>query len=112
MLTDIQNVETIGLQAYLNQQFALPATLEPDITTPPPTACATNTIPCQQSEWWQAAITAPDQLRQRVAFALSSMFVISTNSVNARSVTPFQNLLTTDAFANFYTIMHLSLIHI
>ena len=34
------------------------------------------------------------------------MFVISTNSVNARSVTPFQNLLTTDAFANFYTIMH------
>jgi uncharacterized protein (DUF1800 family) len=105
-LTDIQNVETIGLQAYLNQQFALPATLEPDIATPPPTACATNTIPCQQSEWWQAAITAPDQLRQRVAFALSSMFVISTNSVNARSVTPFQNLLTTDAFANFYTIMH------
>jgi uncharacterized protein (DUF1800 family) len=105
-LTDIQNVETIGLQAYLNQQFALPATLEPDIANPPPTACATNTIPCQQSEWWQAAITAPDQLRQRVAFALSEMFVISTNSVNARSVTPFQNLLTSDAFGNFYTIMH------
>lgn len=106
VLTDIQNVETIGLQGYLNQQFALPATLEPDIATPPPTACATNTIPCQQSEWWQAAITAPDQLRQRVAFALSSMFVISTNSVNARSVTTYQNLLTTDAFANFYTVMH------
>jgi uncharacterized protein (DUF1800 family) len=105
-LTDIQNVESIGLQAYLNQQFALPATLEPDIANPPPTACATNTIPCQQSEWWQAAITAPDQLRQRVALALSSMFVISTNSVNARSVTPYQNLLTSDAFGNFYTIMH------
>jgi uncharacterized protein (DUF1800 family) len=106
VLTDIQNVETVGLQAYLNQQFALPATLEPDITTPPPTACATNTIPCQQSEWWQAAITAPDQLRQRVAFALSEMFVISTNSVNARSVTTYQNMLATDAFANFYTVMH------
>jgi len=106
VLTDIQNVETIGLPAYLNQQFALPATLEPDITTPPPTACATNTIPCQQSEWWQAAITAPDQLRQRVAFALSEMFVISTNSVNARSVTTYQNTLASDAFANFYTIMH------
>jgi uncharacterized protein (DUF1800 family) len=105
-LTDIQNVENIGLQAYLNQQFAMAPTLEPDIANPPPTACATNTIPCQQSEWWQASITAPDQLRQRVAFALSEMFVISTNSVNARSVTPFQNLLTTDAFANFYTVMH------
>jgi uncharacterized protein (DUF1800 family) len=106
ILTDIQNVETIGLPAYLNQQFALPATLEPDIANPPPTACATNTIPCQQSEWWQAAITAPDQLRQRVAFALSSMFVISTNSVNARSVTPYQNMLASDAFGNFYAIMH------
>jgi uncharacterized protein (DUF1800 family) len=105
-LTDIQNVENIGLQGYLNQQFAMTPTLEPDIANPPPTACATNTIPCQQSEWWQAAITAPDQLRQRVAFALSEMFVISTNSVNARSVTPYQNLLASDAFANFYTIMH------
>jgi uncharacterized protein (DUF1800 family) len=104
-LTDIQNVENIGLQAYLNQQFALPATLEPDISNPPPALCATNTIPCQQAEWWQAAITAPDQLRQRVALALSEMFVVSTNSVNARSVTPYQNILASDAYSNFYTIM-------
>jgi uncharacterized protein (DUF1800 family) len=104
-LTDIQHVQAVGLQGYLNQQFALPATLEPDITTPPPTLCATNTVPCQQAEWWQTALTAPDQLRQRVAFALSAMFVISTNSVNARSVTPFQNILVNDAFGNFYTMM-------
>jgi uncharacterized protein (DUF1800 family) len=104
-LTDIQHVEAVGLQAYLTEQFATPATLEPDITTPPPALCATNTTPCQQAEWWQAAITAPDQLRQRVAFAMSEMFVISTNSVNARAVTPFQNLLASDAFGNFYTMM-------
>jgi uncharacterized protein (DUF1800 family) len=106
VLSDIENVETIGLQAYLNQQFATAPTLEPDIAATPPTLCATNTIPCQQAEWWQASITAPDQLRQRVALALSGMFVISTNSVNARSVTPFQNILVTDAFSNFYTLMH------
>jgi uncharacterized protein (DUF1800 family) len=105
-LTDIQNVETIGLQAYLNQQFATPATLEPDIAATPPTLCATNTVPCQQAEWWQGALTAPDQLRQRVAFALSEIFVISTNSVNARSVTPYQNILLNDAFGNFYTVMN------
>ena len=104
-LTDIQHVETVGLQAYLTEQFATPTTIEPDITTPPPTVCATNLIPCQQSEWWQVAITGPDQLRQRVAFALSEMFVVSTNSVNARSVTTFQNTLANDAFANFYTTM-------
>jgi uncharacterized protein (DUF1800 family) len=104
-LTDIAHVQSVGLQAYLNEQFALMPTLEPDIATPPPTLCATNTIPCQQAEWWQAALTAPDQLRQRVAFAMSEMFVISTDSDNARAVTTFQNTLVNDAFANFYTVM-------
>jgi uncharacterized protein (DUF1800 family) len=105
-LADIQTVEAEGLPAYLNAQFATPTTVEPDIATPPPTLCATNTIPCQQAEWWQTAITGPDQLRQRVAFALSEMFVVSTNSDNARSVTTYQNMLANDAFGNFYTIMH------
>jgi uncharacterized protein (DUF1800 family) len=95
----------VGLQAYLNEQFALPATTEPDITTPPPTLCVNSTVACQQAQWWQAALTAPDQLRQRVAFAMSEIFVISTNSVNARAVTTYQNTLSRDAFGNFYTLM-------
>ena len=104
-LTDIQHVQTVGLPGYLAEQFALPVTTEPDIAATPPTLCATNTVPCQQAEWWQASLTAPDQLRQRVAFAMSEMFVVSTNSVNARAVTPFQNILLSDAFGNFYTMM-------
>jgi uncharacterized protein (DUF1800 family) len=104
-LTDIAHVQAVGLQGYLNEQFAMTPTLEPDIATPPPALCATNTIPCQQAEWWQAALTAPDQLRQRVAFAMSEMFVISTNSDNARAVTTYQNTLVNDAFGNFYTMM-------
>ncbi len=95
----------LGCKAYLNEQFAMAPTVEPDIATPAPSVCMNSTIPCQQSEWWQAAITGQDQLRQRVAFALSEIFVISTNSVNARSVTTYQNMLAKDAFANFYTIM-------
>ncbi len=31
----------------------------------------------RQEAWWQHALTAPDQLRQRMAFALSQIFVIS-----------------------------------
>ena len=104
-LTDIEHVESVGLNAYLTEQFAQPATLEPDIANPPPTVCVNSTLPCQQSEWWQVALTGPDQLRQRVAFALSEMFVISTNSVNPRAVTTYQNILAKDAFANFYTLM-------
>jgi uncharacterized protein (DUF1800 family) len=105
-LNDISHVQAVGLNAYLTEQFAIPTTLLPDIAATPPTICANTLLPCEQSEWWQTMLMAPDQLRQRVAFALSAMFVVSTNSVNARSVTTYQNTLANDAFGNFYTIMH------
>jgi uncharacterized protein (DUF1800 family) len=104
-LNDISHVQAVGLNAYLTEQFAIPTTLLPDIAATPPTICVNTLLPCEQSEWWQTMLTAPDQLRQRVAFALSEMFVVSTNSVNARSVTTYQNTLANDAFGNFYTIM-------
>jgi uncharacterized protein (DUF1800 family) len=104
-LNDIEHVQQVGLNGYLTEQFAVPTTLLPDIATPPPTLCATNLVPCEQSEWWQTVLTGPDQLRQRVAFALSEIFVVSTNSVNARAVTTYHNTLANDAFGNFYTIM-------
>jgi uncharacterized protein (DUF1800 family) len=108
-LTDIQHVQLVGLNGYIAEQMnasTTPPTLLPDIANPPPTVCTNTIIPCEQSEWWQAVLTGPDQLRQRVAFALSEMFVISTNSVNARAVTTYHNMLVNDAFSNFYTIMN------
>jgi uncharacterized protein (DUF1800 family) len=104
-LGDISHVQAVGISAYLTEQFAIPTTLLPDIATPVPTVCINTTVPCEQSEWWQAVLTGNDQLRQRVAFALSEIFVVSTNSVNARAVTTFHNTLANDAFSNFYTIM-------
>ena len=104
-LADINHVGLVGIDAYLTEQFNTTATLLPDIATPPPTVCVNTLLPCEQSEWWQTVLTGPDQLRQRVAFALSSIFVVSTNTINARAVTTYQNMLAKDAFANFYTIM-------
>jgi len=104
-LNDISHVQSVGLNAYLTEQFAVATTLLPDIAATPPAVCVNTLLPCEQSEWWQTMLTAPDQLRQRVAFALSEMFVVSTNSVNARSVTTYQNTLANDAFGNFYNIM-------
>ncbi len=105
-LNDIQHVQTVGIKGYLAEQFKIPTTKLPDIATPPPTVCVNTTIPCEQSEWWQTVLTGPDQLRQRVAFALSEIFVVSTDSINARAVTTYHNMLANDAFTNFYTIMH------
>ena len=104
-LASIQHVQAVGLNPFITEQFGTAPTVLPDISNPPPTYCANTPKPCEETEWWQAAITGNDQLRQRVAFALSEMFVVSTNSINPNAVIPYQNLLTADAFGNFQTIM-------
>ena len=58
--------------------------------------------------WWQNSITAADQLRQRVAFALSEILVVSTAGPledNASAVSSFYDKLIDDAFGNFRTIL-------
>jgi uncharacterized protein (DUF1800 family) len=106
-LNAIQHVQQIGMDAYITEQFNTAPTLLPDIPATPAAICtSTNLAPCEQSEWWQTVLTGNDQLRQRVAFALSEIFVVSTDSVNARAVTSYQNTLAQDAFTNFATIMN------
>jgi len=61
---------------------------------------------CAQSQVWDAAINGPDQLRQRVAFALAEMFVVSAPSIQGYALPSYQNMLVNDAFGNFYTIMN------
>jgi uncharacterized protein (DUF1800 family) len=102
----IAQVQQLGLTAYLNQQLGTAPTLLPDIPVNPyPTQCLTASYPCAESEWWQAALTGNDQLRQRVAFALSEMWVTSSATVVGEGMTPYMNILTKDAFTNYRTIM-------
>ena len=105
-LAAIQQVQQIGTAAYLNQQFATPTTLMPAIPNPPVAACPGGTEFCAQNSFWENALTANDQLRQRVAFALSEMFVVSTDMVNARTIPSYHNLLANDAFGNFSQLMN------
>ena len=101
----IAHVQSVGTTAWLQEQFNTPATTLAALPTPLPTQCANNAAPCFESEWWQAALTGPDQLRQRVAFTLGELFVTSTQSVSGYAVVPYQNMLTADAFTNWRTIM-------
>ena len=107
-LNDIHHVQTVGLDAYITEQFNTPDTALPNIPSPLPALCLAANTPtnCEESEWWQTVLTGPDQLRQRVAFALSELFVISSDSVNATTITYYHNTLAQDAFTNFSTIMH------
>ena len=68
-------------EAWIDAQIALPPTLHypyvftnRNLTSP---GNATYDGNLTFRSWWRNSITAPDQLRQRLAFALSEIFVIS-----------------------------------
>ena len=107
-LATIQQVQSMGVDAWITQQFNTPDTPLANIPSPLPALCSAANTPtnCEESEWWQTVLTGPDQLRQRVAFALSELFVISSDTDNATTITYYHNTLAQDSFTNFSTIMH------
>jgi uncharacterized protein (DUF1800 family) len=107
-LATIRQVQSTGVDAWITQQFNTPDTPLANIPSPLPALCLAANTPtnCEESEWWQTVLTGPDQLRQRVAFALSEIFVISSDTDNATTITYYHNTLAQNAFTNFYTVMH------
>jgi uncharacterized protein (DUF1800 family) len=52
------------------------------------------------------AATGQDQLRQRVVYALSQIFVISMNkNTNGDEIVPWLQLLSRNAFGNYHTLL-------
>ncbi|MGL5003580.1 MAG: DUF1800 domain-containing protein [Casimicrobium sp.] len=57
--------------------------------------------------WWQRALTADDQLRQRTAFALSQIMVVSSNG-NSNSpyvLAGYMDMLSDNSFGNFRDLL-------
>lgn len=62
----------------------------------------------RQEAWWQAALGADDQLRQRMAFALSEIFVVSdigTLEGSHEGITHYYDHLVRGAFGNFRDLL-------
>jgi uncharacterized protein (DUF1800 family) len=59
--------------------------------------------------WWKNAVTAPDQLRQRVATAYSEIFVVSeietTINANILGLASYYDMLADDAFVNYRQLL-------
>ena len=58
--------------------------------------------------WWRNSITGADQLRQRIAFALSETLVVSAQGPldnRAEAISYYYDRLATNAFGNFRTIL-------
>ena len=96
--TDAANVQAIGMQAWLNGQFSAP-----QVSNYNPITSSQGGMP---QHFLTNAVTNADQLRQRVAFALSQIFVTSIQKLiwNTNMVT-YQNMLLADAFTNYRQIM-------
>ena len=108
--SDVAWVQANGINAWLAAQFATQPTLLAPIPDPLPARYVSEDPSLSQdsawgSEWWGAALTAPDQLRERVAFALSHIYVISNDSLGGRATTFYYNTLLQDAFTNWRQIM-------
>lgn len=62
--------------------------------------------------WWTHAVKDPAQLRQRVAFALSEIFVVSSTSVESgRALASYLDMLTNHADADFRTLLEAVAMH-
>ena len=82
---------------------------------------ATNMLPLMQARYptreetdsnhsrliWQTLLTADDELRQRMMFALSQIFVISTDSFSDQgfSTAYYTDILTNQAFGNYRALL-------
>ena len=105
----VQNKGTID--AWLNEQFSLPATtlLSYVDVVWDPSIGNTQGATAAHYGWWVRAATAPDQLRQRVAYALSQILVVSSNSQGLNSnpigIGGYYDVLLADAFGNFRQLL-------
>ncbi len=109
--SDVAAVQASGYSAWIDSQIALPATLiSPDVVAHF-SADPFNRQPSSIlfNAWWRTSITANDQLRQRVAFALSEILVISDRdgalTDNATAVAGYYDLLLSGAFGNFRDLL-------
>jgi uncharacterized protein (DUF1800 family) len=74
---EIARLRAIGYHAWLDEQFARPPTLHLPYLQAQAAAGLSVYQNSRQEAWWQRALRADDQLRQRVAFALSELLVVS-----------------------------------
>lgn len=100
--SSIQRVRQVGYEAWIDEQFALPMTLQ----EPEPEVSVGGYY---EQVWWKNALTAPDQLRMRMAFALSQVIPVNPESIigdqESRTVGRFYDHFSRNAFGNYENLL-------
>ena len=94
----IAKVKQMGIDAWLTEQFAMPETAITD-----PGGMNSSQL---KAQYLSRLSTAGDQLRQRVAYALAQIIVISMNkNIYPNEIVPYLQILSRNAFGNYRTLL-------
>src|SRR5712691_10822472 len=125
--SDLTHLRSIGMQAYLNEQF----TTAPQFVDPPNNLSANYPlttlypinapVPCDatclrdnytlyplQNQFVTNTLSRPDQLRQRVSFAVHQFIVVAGRDMNNNETSwyaPYLQTIDRNAFGNFRTML-------
>ena len=117
-VANANSVLNLGYNGWINYQAAIQAThLYPYVF-----ANRNQTDPSNNTffsallfnSWWRNAVSAPDQLRQRVAFALSEILVTSNDGVlteQADALSSYYDVLVDNSFGNFRNLLKAVTLH-
>ncbi|MFK7993145.1 MAG: DUF1800 family protein [Granulosicoccus sp.] len=103
-LEDIESTVASGADAWINQQMQLPATFLSDGLADADSRQWNEYV----NVWWRHAIKADDQLRQRVAFALSQILVVSADDGlgdEQFGLANYYDILLRHAFGNYRELL-------
>jgi uncharacterized protein (DUF1800 family) len=108
-LTEIARVQAIGYDRWLNEQFAAPPVSQLQYMYDETLRRANGPVYDDQAyeAIWNQWLWGTDQLRGRMAFALSEILVVSNiaPNLNAYSMAAYMDILNRNAFGNFRTLL-------
>ena len=102
----VAEVQALGFSAWIDAQIALDKSkwsVTPDYSTD--AKGNTSLVPTQDG-FFMNAVSGEDQLRQRMAFALGQIWVVSGVKLKAEAIVPYVRLLQADAFTTYDKIMY------
>jgi uncharacterized protein (DUF1800 family) len=116
---EITRLSAMTYSAWIDEQFAKPASshraymnqASADMAANGDAIAATNFF----DSYWSQAIAGDDQLRQRAAFALSQILVVSFTDATLRNqprgVSSYYDMLGENAFGNFRDLLQAAALH-